>query len=133
MLTAEQKALGADDDRAYDHKHKQDAHDLQSHLLSGSAGELSALRLDQRAALGYTLKALGCGMFGLASDLSFKDAILAVTREAGDADTNAAVCGAVFGGRIGYLALPRDWLRALPHKRWLDAKACAFLASLGFI
>lgn len=51
----------------------------------------------------YTLKCFGCGLYGMRSQADFKTTIRAVTVEAGDADTNAAVCGAVLGAKIGTL------------------------------
>jgi ADP-ribosylglycohydrolase len=70
----------------------------------------------------YTLKAMGAGFYGLLSRQSFADTILALIKEGGDADSNAAVCGAMMGARIGYSNLPKDWLSSLRHKPWLDKK-----------
>jgi hypothetical protein len=41
------------------------------------------------------------------------------------------VCGALWGARYGYSALPRDWLAAMPNKAWLDRKVVRFLNLLG--
>jgi ADP-ribosylglycohydrolase len=41
-------------------------------------------------------------------------------RYGGDADTNGAVCGTMCGARYGYRALPYEWLRAMPNKKWFD-------------
>jgi hypothetical protein len=89
--------------------------------------------LDDPQTIGYTLKCFGCGLVGLRSDLSFEHTMQLVAREAGDADTNGAVCGAMMGVRLGYRALPLEWLRALPNKQWLDRKIVAFLGVAGLI
>jgi len=58
---------------------------------------------------------------------SFKETLHSLIREAGDADTNGAVCGALVGTKLGYDKLPQDWLQALPNKKWLDLKVAKFL------
>jgi len=92
---------------------------------------LQQLQLDEPKSIGYTYKCFGCGLYGLRSSLSFKDTLMNVIKEAGDADTNGAVCGAVLGCKIGYSKLPIDWLKALPHKKWLDQKIVSFLNLMG--
>ena len=72
--------------------------------------------------VGYTLKCLGSGLFGLRSQEGFIPTMTRLVREAGDADTNGAVCGAMLGARLGYDGLPADWLAAMPNKAWLDRK-----------
>jgi ADP-ribosylglycohydrolase len=88
---------------------------------------LEQLKLDEEKAIGYTLKCLGSGFYGLRSEKSFKATLNDLIREGGDADTNGAVCGALYGVRVGYRGLPHDWLRHLPHKKWLDQKIVQFL------
>src|SRR5690348_7842524 len=46
---------------------------------------------------------------------------------------NCAVCGALVGAKIGYTNLPRDWLMAMPHKKWLDQKVVALLKLMGLV
>ena len=40
--------------------------------------------------------------------------------QAGDADTNGAVAGALLGCKLGASKLPDSWLNGLKHKDWLD-------------
>ena len=40
--------------------------------------------------------------------------------QAGDADTNGAVAGALLGCKLGASKLPDSWLDGLKHKDWLD-------------
>ena len=63
----------------------------------------------------------------------FKMAIQAVSMEAGDADSNAAVAGALLGARLGYQNLPQDWLKELPAAQvsWFSQKIAACLVMLG--
>ncbi|CAK0846475.1 unnamed protein product [Prorocentrum cordatum] len=51
---------------------------------------------------------------------SFCEAVHRLTMAAGDADTNAAVAGALLGCAAGAKALPGAWLRACPHLAWLE-------------
>jgi len=89
--------------------------------------KLSELKLDEPKAIGYTFKCFGCGFYGLRSQNDFKTTLREVAVEAGDADTNGAVCGAVMGAKLGYSGLPHDWIKAMPHKKWLDKKVVGLL------
>jgi len=76
---------------------------------------------------------MGSGFYGLTSQRSFKDTIISLIKEGGDADSNGAVCGSMLGARLGYSKLPKDWLCSLLHKSWLDKKVLMFLKSLKLI
>ncbi|ELP92443.1 hypothetical protein EIN_523210 [Entamoeba invadens IP1] len=87
-------------------------------------------QLDLNNSIGYTYKPVGCAMWGVkeAEKLKnngksnkeiFESVLMAVTYEAGDADTNKAVVGAVLGAYIGNLDMfPKDWI-AFDNKKWL--------------
>jgi len=89
--------------------------------------------------MGYTFKCLGSGVWGLAGTqgnrqkTDFKKLISLLALQGGDADTNAAVCGALVGCVIGYSKLPEDWLGSLTYKPWLDQKATALLKLMGLL
>jgi len=80
--------------------------------------KLDEMKLDEPAAIGYTLKCMASGLYGLRSNEPFEVALTRLVREAGDSDTNGAVCGALLGAKVGYDGLPADWLKALPNKPW---------------
>jgi ADP-ribosylglycohydrolase len=84
--------------------------------------QLAEMKLDDPPAIGFTLKCLASALFGLRSTEGFVPTMTRLVREAGDADTNGAVCGALLGARLGYDGLPAAWLNAMPNKAWLDAK-----------
>ena len=50
------------------------------------AENLKTLKLDDSATIGYTFKALGCGFYGLRKGVNFRETIMEVVMEAGDAD-----------------------------------------------
>jgi len=96
-----------------------------------TAKSLEELKLDDSSSIGYTYKCSGSAFYTLANGTDFKEAICKLVREAGDADTNAAVAGALLGCKVGYNALPKDWLNGLKEKKWLDAKVARLLGMLG--
>jgi len=83
--------------------------------------------------IGYTFKPLGAACWAFLHATSFKTAIADIVMEAGDADSNATVAGAVLGARLGYSKLPVDWLQELPQlqRDWLNNKMGDYLGLLG--
>ena len=67
---------------------------------------------------------------------SIETILTRLVMQAGDADTNATVAGALLGAYAGVQHLPRDWLDGLRDGAWLHEKAeqlCARLdASVAF-
>ncbi|OJJ18808.1 hypothetical protein BKI52_24880 [marine bacterium AO1-C] len=88
---------------------------LQEHVRPN----IAALNLSDQESIGYTLKALGAGLWALQYAISFESGISTIIHEGGDADTNASVAGAILGARFGYEALPIHWKDNLHRKDWL--------------
>lgn len=91
--------------------------------------DIRALELDESVKIGFVFKCLSCSIFALQmislavkykKRICFKKFIILLAGEAGDADTNCAVAGAIIGAHLGYSALPRDWIEALPNRTWLN-------------
>ncbi len=78
--------------------------------------------------LGYTLKTLAAGFWALRHATSFSAGIEAVIHEGGDADTNAAVAGALLGARFGYEAIEPGWRDGLIHREGLAERADRLIA-----
>jgi ADP-ribosylglycohydrolase len=93
--------------------------------------KIKELYLDDRDSIGYTFKCIASGIFAVKYAKDFKSAITELVMEAGDADTNGAIAGALVGCRFGYSKLPRDWLDGLVNKKWLDQRVEKFLKLLG--
>ncbi|QYB17682.1 ADP-ribose glycohydrolase [Pacmanvirus S19] len=100
---------------------------------------ISELKLDEMVKVGYVFKSLACSVYTLQvikvavknnSVPSFKKVIHKIASECGDADTNCAVAGAVLGSYLGYNLLPKEWLNALPNKKWLDEIIVLFINKL---
>ena len=102
--------------------------EIAEYLNLAEAGKLEALDLDQGLnpnepdRLGFTLKALGAGFWALKHAPNFRDGVLQVIHEAGDADTNGAVAGALLGARDGFNAIPETWLSELLHREIVDQR-----------
>ncbi|CAF0933410.1 unnamed protein product [Adineta steineri] len=94
---------------------------------------LDDLRLDDERVIGYTYKCLASGFYGLRSTRSFSETLNDLIRHGGDADTNGAVCGTMYGVRYGYHSLPTEWLRAMPYKKWFDQKILHLLEHMNLI
>jgi ADP-ribosylglycohydrolase len=72
--------------------------------------------------LGYTLKTLAAGFWALRHAATFGDGLLAIIHEGGDADTNAAVAGALLGARFGMEAIDDEWREGLVHREMLEER-----------
>lgn len=103
-------------------QHAPDFHPQEFLWHTAAERTLDDLRLDEDGKIGYTYKCLASGFYGLRSQKRFEETLNELIRYGGDADTNGAVCGTMFGARYGYHALPRSWLRAMPFKKWFDQK-----------
>lgn len=79
---------------------------------------LRELDLENTKQMGYTYKALGSAIWALRQP-DFMHALHLIALEAGDADTNGAVAGALLGTRLGLSHLPEQWLTQFPHRSWL--------------
>ncbi len=96
--------------------------------LDRALDSLEALDLDEgldpeaggSGKIGYTLKTLGAGFWALKYAASYREGILQVIGEGGDADTNAAVAGAVLGARFGFSQLPQKLVDGLHEKQALE-------------
>ena len=86
---------------------------------SAQSENIEDLNLDDEETMGYTLRALGAGIWALRFATSFEDGILKIIHQGGDADTNASVAGALLGARFGYDAIPRTWLEGLTWKKFM--------------
>lgn len=87
--------------------------------------DLDALCLDDEASMGYTLKTLGAALWAYWHSESYQDGILRIVMEGGDADTNAAVAGAILGAKFGIEQIPEEWKNGLLYGSELQGKGLA--------
>ncbi|KAJ4460267.1 putative ADPribosylglycohydrolase superfamily protein [Paratrimastix pyriformis] len=98
-----------------------------------TAQRVEDLQLDEYRAIGYTMKCIGSGFYALTCGKDFRTVINEITQEAGDADTNGAVAGAMLGCKVGYSHLPQDWVRGLAWHDWLMQKIDRLLVKMGLL
>jgi ADP-ribosylglycohydrolase len=99
---------------------------IADYLQMAQIKSIQDFDLDEPNSIGYTLKAMGVGFWALRKD-SFEEAIIEIIHEGGDADTNAAVAGAILGAKLGYAQLPEKWISGLNKKNILDQKIAKLL------
>jgi ADP-ribosylglycohydrolase len=102
--------------------------ELEKYAFAKSLGELE---LDHLTTIGYTYKAMGAALFCLEHYDNFEEAITDVTFEAGDADSNCAVAGALMGAKVGFKGLNPRWVEELANKEFLDKRVDSVLQLLG--
>lgn len=106
-------------------------HGFEEFEKHARAKTLKDLMLDDESVIGYTYKCFGSAFYCFRNGTDFRKSITELTMEAGDSDTNCAVAGALLGCKLGFKALPKDWLDGLKHKAWLDKKVAQLLELLG--
>jgi hypothetical protein len=67
----------------------------------------------------------------LAHETLFKDLMVDLIMEGGNADTNRAAAGALLGAYFGYAKLPSHWTLGLSHKEWLMGKITRLVIASG--
>jgi ADP-ribosylglycohydrolase len=120
--------------------------DLFSRLLADSTadargwmeraltGDIALLDLDGSRSgridpqYGYTYKCLGVAAWALLNPKGDDQGIQAVIGEGGDADTNAAVAGAVLGARFGHSGIPLNLRDGLRGRDALEQRVQSLLA-----
>ena len=89
---------------------------------------LDSLCLDDEKSMGYTLRTLGAALWAYWHATSYKEGILKIVLSGGDADTNAAVAGAILGAKFGICHIPEEWRNGLLHASMLYNKVQNFYA-----
>jgi len=95
---------------------------IDSGLAKFAIASLEDLALDARESIGFTYKAAGAGLWALREASSFSG-VLDIVNEGGDADTNAAVAGAILGAKFGLSGIPGDLVTGLVKGKELLLKA----------
>ena len=87
---------------------------------------LDSLCLDDEKSMGYTLRTLGAALWAYWHATSYKEGILKIVLSGGDADTNAAVAGAILGAKFGIGQIPEEWKDGLLYASMLHNKVQEF-------
>ena len=88
---------------------------LQADLRAATQNdpELYGSELHLHTHQGFVRVAFRLAFWELLHRSTFHDAVLDVANRGGDADTNAAIVGALFGSRVGIEGIPVEWRRAV--------------------
>ena len=89
---------------------------------------LDSLCLDDEKSMGYTLRTLGAALWAYWHATSYKEGILKIVLSGGDADTNAAVAGAILGTKFGIDQIPEEWKSGFLYASLLRNKVQDFYA-----
>ncbi|OHS97873.1 hypothetical protein TRFO_35834 [Tritrichomonas foetus] len=81
--------------------------------------------------IGYTLKALGSGIWALRYCNSINEGITKIIREGGDSDTNGAVVGALLGAKYGYTGIPEEYIKLMFTGQWMWNEMEPFMGLMG--
>ncbi|HEX5260464.1 MAG TPA: ADP-ribosylglycohydrolase family protein [Gaiellales bacterium] len=96
---------------------------------AAEAAELSTAQLadEVQGQMGYVMTALRVGFAAAFGHDDLEQAIVFAANLGGDADTNAAVTGALAGARFGASAIPERWLEPLRERARLTGVATRLL------
>lgn len=79
----------------------------------------------KRPTMGFAPAALATCFYLLITSESYHDAIVEVINQGGDADSAAAILGAMSGAHYGFAGIPKFWLSPLFNADGLDSRAVA--------
>ena len=101
-----------------------DAYDerISPYIEKANTPNIEDLDLEEKQALGYTLKAMSAGLWAYFKADDFETGLLKVIHEGGDADTNASVAASVLGAKFGFSAIPKKYLSGLLRYEVLEEK-----------
>ncbi len=94
---------------------------LKEYFDLASTATLENLELNQKDAIGYTLKAMAVAFWAL-KNTDFENGLFRIINEGGDADTNAAIACAVLGAKYGFSSIPTQLVEELKGREALEAK-----------
>jgi ADP-ribosylglycohydrolase len=92
---------------------------------------IAELELSGNELIGYCLKAFGSAVWALRYCQTFEEGMEAIVREAGDADTNGAVVGALLGAKFGFAGIRRDFLEKMFVGHWMWRELKMFMNTMG--
>lgn len=69
---------------------------------------------------GYVVASFEAALWCLVTTASFKDCLLKAVNLGDDTDTVAAIAGGLAGLFYGYEAFPKDWLKVIAKREWIE-------------
>jgi ADP-ribosyl-[dinitrogen reductase] hydrolase len=87
--------------------------------------QIEAYKEDDIMSSGYTVHTLEAAAWSFLTTESYEEAVIRAANLGDDADTVAAVCGALAGAYYGYSVIPPRWLNDLKDETRIREKAAA--------
>ncbi len=87
--------------------------------------EIEAYKEDDIKSSGYTVDTLEAATWSFLTTASYEEAVVRAANLGDDADTVAAVCGALAGAYYGYAAIPKRWRKQLREEARIHKIALA--------
>lgn len=100
--------------------------------LAYNNNDISALELDNKESMAYTLRTLAAALWSYWHSNSFEEGLLTIVNEGGDADTNAAIAGAILGAKFNYKSIPSCYIHNLYNEKKYNTK-CESFAKLAML
>lgn len=79
----------------------------------------------KRPTMGFAPAAIATCFYLLISGETFKDSLIDIINQGGDADSTGAILGAMAGAYYGFNNIPQDWITPLLNQKGLDNRAIA--------
>ncbi|CAO3638784.1 unnamed protein product [Cunninghamella blakesleeana] len=97
------------------------------YFFDDTSFDFNTLQLDNVEDGRHAFKCLSAGLYAFTRHIpngqetdTFKQLIMDLVMQGGEADTNATVAAALLGVRIGYNQLPSEWVVGLKRWEWLE-------------
>jgi ADP-ribosylglycohydrolase len=87
--------------------------------------EIERYEEEDIASTGYTVHTLEAAAWSFLTTESYEEAVVRAANLGDDADTTAAVCGALAGAYYGYEAIPSRWRNELQNENHIRETALA--------
>jgi ADP-ribosyl-[dinitrogen reductase] hydrolase len=104
--------------------------ELRAYSRIANAERLQKLAREEVTGSGYVVESLESSLWCLLNSANFMEAVLKAVNLGNDADTTAAITGALAGIRYGFKSVPMEWVLALARHADLDCLFNAFAARL---
>ncbi len=97
-----------------------DLEDLRKKFSRIISGDISTLKESDIKSTGYVIDTLEACFWCLLTTNSYKEAVLKAVNLGNDTDTIGALTGALAGLVYGYKSIPKNWIKVLKRKDYLD-------------
>ena len=105
---------------AYYASSAQASDELGKYSLLEEPSALKNLAEDSISSGGYVVDTLLTSVWCLLNTDSYKDCVLKAVNLGDDTDTTAAVAGGLAGLRYGYDSIPKEWLKEIARRDWIE-------------